>query len=246
MISRLVLAVLLLFILTSLQSQDIVHGEVKSKNHLSDVSSVHIINLSTGKASVSDQENNFKISASSGDTLLFSSVNFDRKQIVLDSSYLKMNIIVFLKPSQTEIKEVVVSNHGLTGKLEKDIEIVKNYIYNPPYQLNPHAYFDPDDKTKISDPVADQFSSNGSVSIISKTAYQKQKEIIEKQENNYKWYIARFGLEFFENINIPKHQINNFLDYCFATTSIDFYQKKKDYLKITEILNKASKEFVIK
>ena len=53
---------------------------------------VHIMNTSAGNATISDEEGEFSIDVSLGDTLLFSAVQYKRKSLVISASILESSI----------------------------------------------------------------------------------------------------------------------------------------------------------
>lgn len=97
---------------------------------------VHVINLKQQKGNLSDLQGNFEISAAVGDSILFTSVQYQRKSLQVSRSMLeKGNIEVTLVEDLNELAEVRL--HKFSGNLEKDLQKIDTYNLNElriPYQ----------------------------------------------------------------------------------------------------------------
>jgi len=90
------------------------------------IENVAIMNSSTSKTVASDNKGFFNIAAREKDTLIFSSLVFNSKRVVLTAADFKMKLIrVKLEISITNLDEVVISPHWLTGSLEIDHKNIK-------------------------------------------------------------------------------------------------------------------------
>ena len=99
----------------------LISGEIISSNKT--VSDVHIINLNTKLGTVSNDKGEFELMISLNDTLLFSSIEYERKKIPMTGNFIKYKkIVVDLIPSLNELEEVFIE--GLTGNLSYDINKV--------------------------------------------------------------------------------------------------------------------------
>ncbi|NJB70747.1 hypothetical protein GGR42_001209 [Saonia flava] len=96
-------------------------GKVQSDNK--DVADVHVMNTTTGRATITDQEGYFEIVVKLNDTLLFSAVQYKRKQVVISQTMLESSLVyVPLEEFMNELDEVVVRPFNLSGDLTKDME----------------------------------------------------------------------------------------------------------------------------
>ena len=104
---RLICTVLLLFSsLFLLQAQEL-EGVVKSSEDKLPIEGTHIVNTTSNKMAVSDENGRFHLIAEIGDTLIVSNVNFNTKQFVINnSSFLNIS----LNPASIQLQEVRVSN----------------------------------------------------------------------------------------------------------------------------------------
>lgn len=119
------LAVALLLSLPYLygQERDAIKGEVIAD---SIVAPIHIINITSEKGSVSGSSGDFELKAAVGDTLLFSSVQFQKKKIAITAAHLNEKLLVVkLFPELNLLNEIRL--HQLSGNLIKDIASIKTY-----------------------------------------------------------------------------------------------------------------------
>mgnify|MGYP003681890581 CR=1 FL=1 len=107
---------------SSIHSQTI---EGRILNEEEDVSNVHVINLTADKATITNVKGYFTLSAKVNDTIRFSAVQFDNKELVISLEVLESFIVVRLSTSLTELEEVVVWPYMLSGDLLKDLDAVE-------------------------------------------------------------------------------------------------------------------------
>nr|WP_299383887.1 carboxypeptidase-like regulatory domain-containing protein [Allomuricauda sp.] len=95
-------------------------GRVYSSNE--DVVGVVVQNKSTRQAVITDMDGNFSILVQMRDTLEFSAVQFQRKQLVVNEVIYNTSFIsVPLEEFVNELKEVVVRPYNLSGDLDQDL-----------------------------------------------------------------------------------------------------------------------------
>ncbi|MEX0274819.1 MAG: hypothetical protein AB3N16_10615, partial [Flavobacteriaceae bacterium] len=95
-------------------------GQIHSTSG-TDVSAIHILNTSIKKATISDARGFFDIRASVGDTLIFSAIQFKRKEVVISEDMLESKmLLVPMEDALTELDEVVVTPYNLTGDMGRD------------------------------------------------------------------------------------------------------------------------------
>ncbi|MBE7640449.1 hypothetical protein GUB10_08900 [Salegentibacter sp. BLCTC] len=99
------------------QETTLVTGKIKAD---SIEAPIHIINVTLEKGTLSDKSGNFTIEAKEKDLLLFSSVQFQQKEVVITSQILNQKTLkVELLPALTELEQVRL--HNLSGNLKQDI-----------------------------------------------------------------------------------------------------------------------------
>lgn len=90
------------------------------------VEGVHVINKTTKSVTITDSEGRFQITAKSLDTVVFSAIQYNLKELIIKPVFFQQNeIVVHLDKRLTELDEVVVKPHNLTGILKEDIALVK-------------------------------------------------------------------------------------------------------------------------
>jgi len=115
-----------LLITASVFSQEkvILSGQIIIPDSLN--SPVHIVNITQEKGTLSELSGRFSVEVSPGDVLLFSSIQFEKKEIKINSEILKLGSLkVNLMPALNELEEVRL--HNLSGNLAKDIQDIKTY-----------------------------------------------------------------------------------------------------------------------
>ncbi|HSP41220.1 MAG TPA: hypothetical protein VLN46_07285 [Gillisia sp.] len=89
-------------------------------------SSVHIINLTQKTGTVNSKTGDFEISVRENDVLLFSSIEFEKKEIIitpkiLNNAFLKVDLALAVN----ELDDVNLSNITLTGNINTDLENIE-------------------------------------------------------------------------------------------------------------------------
>ena len=99
-------------------------GQVYSTD--ADVAATHVSNISSNKGTIADAEGFFTISVQLNDTLVFSAVQYKRKEVVVNLEVLKSKFLrVALEASLTELDEVVVTPYNLSGDLNRDVGTIE-------------------------------------------------------------------------------------------------------------------------
>ncbi|MCF6214215.1 MAG: hypothetical protein L3J45_09355 [Flavobacteriaceae bacterium] len=101
----------------------------KVSNDYVSVESIHILNKSTKKGTISNTYGMFKIPVKANDTLLFDGIQFKKKEIIITSEILKSKTLeVALKLNINELDAVEIKNHNLSGDLLIDAKNVKKPV----------------------------------------------------------------------------------------------------------------------
>ena len=210
------------------------------------VSDVHIVNKNTNNGTISNDYGLYEISASIGDVLEFSHLNFITEEIIVTEEILAQAIYkITLKLKTYELEEIVIEKQK--GIFYVDPEIMTGPVVNVNAKtLNlPYA----NSKKKKDDGIV-KLSSGAVVSldnlIGALNGDNKRKKILKKISTEdkilskiRKYYTDDF---FITDLNIKPENINPFLNYCFKKNIITHYNEK-DLLKLTSILMSESKSF---
>ena len=96
-------------------------GKVQSLSN--DVLDVFIINKNSKKATITDSLGQFTMEVKLRDSLRFTSVQYQTKEVVVSSAiFLEKMLVVNLIDNVINLKEVTVTPYNLTGKIDLDIE----------------------------------------------------------------------------------------------------------------------------
>lgn len=210
------------------------------------VADVHIVNKNTNKGTISNDYGLYEISASIGDVLEFSHLNFMTEEIIVTEEILAQAIYkITLKLKTYELEEIVIEKQK--GIFYVDPEIMISSVVNVNAEtLNlPYA----NSKKKKDDGIV-KLSSGAVVSldnlIGALNGDNKRKKILKKISTEdkilskiRKYYTDDF---FITDLNIKLENINPFLNYCLKKNIITQYNEK-DLLKLTSILMSESKSF---
>lgn len=237
-----------LFISTLMLAQDserkILRGAVIYRNV--NVVGVNIVNNTTSKGAVTNQKGEYEILVKEDDVLIFSSVQYTIREIVITDKIIKNNRLVIEVTQKVEqLDEVVISPENQEKFLDfQEKEIVKYQDYQ----------FASDRYSEVKNDALGQTNFQGAniiglvgmllKSIIGKRKKrEKEKAIYERTSFNEIRY--RYKDEFFtKNLNIPEDQISAFLYYCDdQMPSEDIFTKKNEFLMI-DFMVKQSKTFL--
>jgi hypothetical protein len=86
---------------------------------------ITVVNRTAKSATVVNDNGNFSIRVTAGDTLQFSALQFQDFSVVVDKGVVQnRQLKVFLSEAVTELPEVVVSPYDLSGNVEVDVKII--------------------------------------------------------------------------------------------------------------------------
>ena len=214
------------------------------------VNDANIYNKNSNIGTNSTQKGDFKIYCKLGDTLVFSSVQHQTKEyIVNEGSFVSFNFKIYLNLKTYELDEFELKKHNLLGVLALDVSQVKN-IENEISAVSlglPNAGIP---KLKpIDRKIYTASTSNGMIplDLIINTIngkikrLKKQKKIIEDNA-----YVAKLYSEFKFNLGadfkIAKEDEYRFLYYCRSDSSFITARSKTKY-EFINFLKLKAKEF---
>lgn len=94
-----------LFLTSSLEAQSI-SGKIVRSDSLTALAYVNIVNKTQSKGTTSNLSGEFLISAKANDTLIFSSIGYKSKLLVLTEKILESELYIKLKPTQYQLSEI--------------------------------------------------------------------------------------------------------------------------------------------
>jgi hypothetical protein len=209
---------------------------------------VNIVNNTTSKGTMTNQKGEFQIMVKKDDILIFSSVQYTLKEIVVTDKIIKNNrLVVEVKEKIEALDEVVISPENKDRFLDFQEEEIVKYKN---YQFSDDRY-----SSVLNEAIGQRENLGGNllglvgllVNSIFKNAGKNKKEkskaIYERTSFNEVRY--RYEDEFFvKNLGIPKDQISAFLYYCDdLMPSEDIFLDKNEFLMI-DFMVKQSKNYL--
>jgi hypothetical protein len=210
------------------------------------VADVHIVNKNSNIGTISNDFGLYDISASIGDVLKFSHLNFMTEEIIVSEEILAKQIYkITLKLKTYELDEIVIEKQKGTFYVDPEIMTGPAVIVNAETLNLPYA-----NSTKKKDDRIVQLSSGAVVSldnlIGALNGNNRRKKLLKKisTEDSVLSKIRKYYTDdfFITDLNIKPENINPFLNYCFKKNIIKYYNKK-ELLKLTTILMTESKTF---
>ena len=235
--------------MTSAQGQDYfsekLEGRVYSKD--GDVAATHVFNTTTERATITDNDGFFAIPARLNDTLVFSAVQYKRKEIVVTLSVLESKLLLIpLEEALTELDEVVVTPYSLSGDMTRDLS---NLNIEPVVTAStlglPNAYVKPISKAErelyaaTSNPIM-------SLDALMNTITGRKQLLKKRVERNKKYARTERVREFYVDslytteFNIPQGKIDDFLYFCEGDQDFQSLVDTHNRLAIWEIMRKKS------
>jgi len=109
-----------LFIVFTVQSQTVeIKGNVIAAT---DIENVHVINKTANKFATTDKLGGFKIRAKAFDTIVFSSVQYNLKAVVVSPTHIKERRMTVELTDHINVLDEVIVGKILTGDLDSDVK----------------------------------------------------------------------------------------------------------------------------
>lgn len=126
--------------------------------------SVHVINITQKTGTVNSASGNFQILVKPGDTLLFSSIQYQKLKVIISAEIIQEgNLGIELKEDINQLSEVNISNIQLTGNLNTDLDNIEVFT-DLPLDLKfgnvKHMVFESDVNDPLKAPRNIAFESN--------------------------------------------------------------------------------------
>ncbi|TMM56131.1 hypothetical protein FEE95_16010 [Maribacter algarum] len=221
-------------------------GRVYSKD--GDVAATTVQNISTNRATITDIDGFFQIAANLNDTLVFSAVQFKKKEIVISREILQQRILnVTMEDALTKLDEVVVTPYNLTGDITKDIDIIKTDAVVTSSTLGlPNAYVLP--ITQAERQLFEATSGSGLIPLnpilngISGRTKMLKKRIARNKLYSRTERVKEFYADslFRTDLKIPEEKIDDLLYFCEVDSDFQTVVDTHDRLKIWEFIRKKS------
>jgi len=234
----------------SQEKQTVITGKIFSFSE--SVNNVHIINLNNLTGTISNDNGEFEIKVHLNDTILFSSIQYEKIKIAITKKHLNSKIMeITLIPSINNLDEVFL--HGLIGNLNLDLAKKPKDTtpkHNFAFKLSDLDKKLPEDKygflkSPNAQDITDPIKMNGAGGSATIPDYymigvRKLKRELKNKKDFPSKIIKDLGINYFtNNLKIPKEKIAHFLAYCEFKNIIEEYNKN-NLLVVIKILREES------
>lgn len=232
-----------------LLSGKLVHEELS-------VQGIHIVNKDRGSAEITDVDGYFEISVRLGETLVFSGVQYQTKEITIDDDLFNaQDLVVYLDAFVNTLDEVVVKSHELSGDLNSDLS---NANINRPlnfYDVGiPGFKGEPKEKivsgkSLILSTLLLPLSGGVNIDAVYKhlSGYYtslKKKRAMEADFNIVYEIIRFYGVYFFvENYALTPEEVYVFVTGCYENTTLKQDFKMQRHQDVIAAFDTYSKRF---
>lgn len=234
-------------LIDDLENTDIeMSGEIINKEDGEFVPYVHIINLSTNQGTTSDLEGRFNISISKEDTLMFSSVGFDKYKLTFSDHEIDSDsyfIRILLDQSSYELSPVNIFAFKDEAGFKQDILNMKLPEDSKPKIVIPGSYGGPITSRDLNGGFSLGSPVSSVMNIFSKEAKELRKyEKVMKEYPRQKTINEKYNMEVVEQITgLKDEDLNKFMLFC--KISDDYILTANDY-EIVVAVHNCYKEFV--
>lgn len=246
----LILLLILGSVTTYAQERRILHGQVITVDSKG-VEKLNIVNLTAETGTISDQSGNYEIGVKVNDSILFSSVQFENRTLVVSEKMISEGKLpeVILSDAMNELAEVRISNIKLSGYLGNDINRIsvaeaetKNKLQinldkaieidrklNPPQNANPQGGIN---VMKVAGMIADELSKDKP-----QPPHFTPEDFVRKS-------LSMIGSEYFgETLDLNENEITNFILYCSEEVRFKVLFRKEDALGLIEYFGTKIEDF---
>ena len=253
------LFIMLLIVDFDASSQEVQLLEGKILSDSISPSNIHIVNLDLEKGTTSDTSGNFQIYARVGDQLLFSSVQFEKREIAISQGdFDSGEIEVRLYPARNELDEINITDLKLSGHLDSDLPKIK-YFDREKYGI-------PYPEKRLSQTERRLYTANANITsrwqyigvllggvpldvimndINGRTKYLKKLNQQDKLQLRVQKGIDVLGNRFFiTELGIPENEIENFVYYAARYPEFQRILESGNRLDLIEYYESKIQDFI--
>ncbi len=212
-----------------------------------DVAATHVLNTTTKKATITDLDGFFSIQANLNDTLVFSAVQYKKKELIITAVILAQKTLnIPLEESLTVLDEVIVTPYNLSGDIAKDLQVIKTEQVVTAQTIGlPNAYVRIPSKAEreLFAATANPFMSFDPLinAITGRTKMLKKRLARNKVYSRTQRVKAFYPDSIFRiDLKIPKNKIDDLLFFCEVDSTFQSVVDTHDRLKIWDFIRKKS------
>ena len=240
---RIFLVILLLISLNITNSQNDyrtwIKGKVLYKNV--NVSSANVINNTSQQATTTDDDGEFEIEVKLNDKLIFSSVQYQIRELNITKEILQRNrIVIDVNEKVNELDQVVITPENQQKFLDLKEEEFKRFDYSF------------DKSSRVTNVINEQGKLKDGINFVNlyRLISNSLKNTSEENQTNFKYNPSDLLRELYDdifftkNLLIPSDKINEFLLYCDDNFPDRILLNKDNEFELIEFLVKQSKKFI--
>ena len=212
-----------------------------------DVAATHVLNLTTQRATITDNNGFFAIQVRLHDTLEFSAVQYKKKIIVVSIAILESKFIsIGLEDALTVLDEVTVTPYNLSGDISKDLATLQLEPVVTASTLGlPNAYIRIPTKAEreLTAATANPIMSFDPLinAITGRTKMLKQRVARNKLYDRTERVRAFFADSVYQKeLRISEEKIDDFLYFCEVDANFQQIVDTHDQIQIWEYMRKKS------
>ncbi|MDT0675759.1 hypothetical protein [Autumnicola musiva] len=256
MLKKLILASIFILSLSAF-SQETIKLKGKITNDSLEGSFINIINKTLNTGTINSSSGEFEISVRQNDTLVFSSIQYEKQEIPITSLIYEAGFLrVKLVPGINQLEEVRINNISLTGDLNRDTGNMDNYSMSgfgiPNLNREPISAAERRLSTASSWNPSTMGGGGGAVGLdpllnALSGRTKKLKKIVanEKLQSMMQQGVDAFPVSFYvEELKIPEEEITNFVYYCAENHQLKYLLEDEKRLDLLEFYKKYAVEFL--
>jgi hypothetical protein len=212
---------------------------------------VHLMNISRGRATISNEEGYFGLEVREGDTLLISAVRYQRKNLVISREMIESVLFTIpLDPYVNELDEIVVTPYDLSGDLVRDLQMLPKDQEVSAISLGlPNARAK--DWTPTENRLNEATTGGGIVplnpilnAISGRTKRLKTQLALERRYDKVRAIRKQYSDSVItEELGIPRIRIPDFMYYCEVDSLFETIADSGDQLQLWGFLRRKSNEY---
>lgn len=240
------------------QETVVLRGSIQSKNE-QPAGGVNIINLATGAGTSSLENGVFAITAKPGDSIYFSSVQFENKTLAVTEKDLSVPVVIILNDKLNELDEVELSDLKLSGYLSNDaaqIPTDDHANFGLPMPGKKRTQTERRLFAATTGPGGTRLSVLGALfgtipldpilnGINGRTKYLKELDKQDKLELSVQEGIDRAGESYFVDfLELPKDEIVNFVYFCAYQDDYQTILRSGNDLELVSFFERQKSDFL--
>ncbi len=243
-----------------------VNGVITSSVAGEDLEGISIYNASSQKGTITNGEGEFTIDVGIHDRVLFTALQFQKFTVIIDEGIVETKQMkVYVNPAITQLDEIIVRPHDLTGNIKVDVSRIKTVDINSDFNLSWEEMefefeFSEDKSSSVENSALQEVPPAGLnllapfallAELIFKPKTNSSKpELTRLQQHQLKdaSFVAlqqRFPPAYYTDVlNIPEKEVENFVYFAVEHDFKTDLLKENNELKLMDFLEEQSQLYL--